>query len=612
MDREGVSDFLIAAVPLVELIAQYRGGNLGVSPPVSASDLLSAVVGCVVNDQDLAVVLFENGSRNSLEDGCECVLGVIRDDEDEESGLRAQSGRGTIRREVTIPTDIGASPALARRVTLAAILGAVFIVGVVTRIDGLASSLWLDEFGTFWVAEGSFATMLRRCWEFQGQSPLYYSLAWLSLHSFGESEIALRAPSLLLSCLTVGLLYQCARMLDGARAGLFAAALIWLSAHSIRYSVSARPYMLVLCAAAVAIAGFVRAVRSGSLHGRILWIVGGAAVAWAHYVHYPMIVGLFIAYALLPSLRVHYSIRAFVTDAALQLVLVGLCAPQIFALFTRRGTLSWIDEPSYAIFLEPLLPLIAGIAVGLSQPPRRGETGRIEAALAKALLICVLFQIGVIESASTAGINLLDSRYLVSILVPAILFVAVTLARVSTAEAIAILTAFAVLTAAPLVRMKKATGTFSGAGFENWRDAVSDLSSRIRNDTEALVFFRSGFVEDDTVPLGVPPPTTRAPLRSPGQKPFPVAVVPLNYRWLHPSREKYFDERLAPIITTASHFYVLGTTGDPGVGDYMELFARWVESRWPSRFVVVRTHYGRVELLEFRAQPVRSDGGSSG
>jgi len=476
------------------------------------------------------------------------------------------------------------------------------------RIESLGASLWLDEFGTFWVVDGSFATMLRRTWEFQGQTPLYYSLAWLSLHAFGESEIALRVPSLLLSCLTAGVLYWCGRLLNGPRAGLYAAALFWLSAASIRNSAAARPYILVLCAVSVAIAGFVWAVRSGSWHARAVWIVGGAAVAWAHYVHYPVIVGLFAAYALLPSLRLHYRTRAFVTDVALQLVLVGLCAPQILALFTRRGTLSWIDQPTYTVFLEPLLALVGGIVVGLSQPRRRGDAGRMDAALATALLICVLFHIVIIESASIVGMNLLTNRYFVSILIPAILFAAIALARGSTGEIVAILTVFALSTAAALVFTKKATGTFSGLGVENWRGAVSDLSGRIRNEPEPLVFFRSGFVEEDVIPLGTPPVTTRAPLRSPGAKPFAASVIPLNYRWLHPLREQYFDERIAPLVSTASHFFVLGAKGEPSVGNYTGHFARWVESKWPSRFAVVRTDYGGVELMEFRAQRVGSDG----
>jgi hypothetical protein len=369
--------------------------------------------------------------------------------------------------------------------------------------------------------------------------------------------------------------------------------------------------MLVLCTVAVAIVGFVWAVRSGGWHARMVWIVGGAAVAWAHYVHYPVIVGLFVAYALLPSLRLQYRTRAFITDAALQLVLVGLCTPQIIALFTRRGALSWIDEPTYAAFLGVLLPLSGGIIVGLSQPRQRGDAAAIEAALTKALLISVLFDIVMVESASIVGMNLLDSRYLVSILIPAILFVAITLARASTGEVVTILTVFVLATAGSLVVTKKLTGTFSGLGFENWRDAVSDLSGRIRNEPEPLVFFRSGFVEEDTTPFGAPPQTTRAPLRSPGQKPFATAVIPLNYRWTNPLREKYFQERIVPVVGTASHFFVLGNIHDPNVPNYVGMFAGWVESKWPSRFAVNRTDYGRVELLEFRAQRSGSDDRSS-
>jgi len=515
------------------------------------------------------------------------------------------------RREVTIQaandafTTIGPSPDLPRRFIVVAVC-AVFILGVFTRIDSLSTSLWLDEFGTLWVVEGSFTTMLHRTWEFQGQSPFYYSLAWLSVQALGESEIALRTPSLLLSCLTAVMLYVCGRRWSGPGAGLYAAALFWLPAFSVRYSVEARPYMLVLCTVAVAIAGFVCAVHSGTWRPRIVWILGGAGVAWTHYVHFPVIVGLYVAYALLPALRVQYRVRAFITDAALQLALVGLCAPQIVALFNRRAGLSWIDTPNYAVFLEPLVPLAGGIVIGLMQP-WRDDSRPIKAALANALLICVLFHIVIIESASMLGMNLLNIRYFVSILIPATLFVAVTLARVSTAAVVSILTVFALATATPLIVAKKLTGTFSGLGIQNWGDAVQDVSGRIQNEPKPLVFFRSGFVEEDNVPLGAPPPTTLAPLRSPGERPFRAPVIPLNYRWAHPFRETYFDERIAPLIDSAGHFFVLGTRIDPGGGSYMDLFAGWVNSKWPSRFTVARTDYGRVELLEFRARTAPPD-----
>jgi len=510
--------------------------------------------------------------------------------------------RGTIAAEVTIHsandslTSTHSSPPSGRHLAIAA-LCFVSLVDLFTRINWLGTSLWLDEFGTLWDVEAGFSTMVRRTWD--GQIPLYFSLVWASVHAFGESEFALRLPSLLLSCLTVAVLYWCGRILSGPRAGLYAAALFWFSASNLRYSVEARPYILVLCMVAVAIAGFVGAVQTGSWRARMMWILGGAAVAWTHYVHYPVIVGMFMAYTLLPSLRVQYPVRAFIPDAAVQLALVGLCAPRIFALYNGRAVLSWIDEPHYGVFLEPVVPLVAGIVVGLIQPWPRDDAYRTKAALGHALLICVLFHIVAIESALIVGVNLLNIRYFVSILIPATLFVAMTLARAGIVAVVSILSAFVLATAVPLIAVKHLTGTFSQIGFENWRGAVRDLSVRIRNDPEPVVFLRSGFVDQDTVPLGTPPETSLAPLRSPGETPFTKPVIHLNYRWLHPARERYFEERIAPAIVSTSHFFVLGETIDPSGSSYMTRFIHWVDSRWPARFTVTRTRYGTIELLEF-------------
>src|SRR5688572_1537907 len=111
------------------------------------------------------------------------------------------------------------------RVALYALYAAgmvVVVAGILLRLDGLTSSLWLDEFGTFWVVEGNFATMLERAWVFQGQSPLYYAFPWMSRQVFGDSELALRLPSLLFGCLSVIAVYSSARAIGGSTAGLSA------------------------------------------------------------------------------------------------------------------------------------------------------------------------------------------------------------------------------------------------------------------------------------------------------------------------------------------------------------------------------------------------------
>jgi hypothetical protein len=483
-----------------------------------------------------------------------------------------------------------------RRAIVAAAV--VFAVGVSLRLDALTASLWLDEFGTFWVVEGDFHTMLGRAWAFQGQSPLYYTLAWGSIQVFGESELALRIPSLLLGSLSLIAVYLCARAIEGPKAGLYAAGLFWLSVPSVQSAVNARPYALVFFSVAVALAGFVCAVRSGSRRGRLVWIVGGAAVAWAHYTHYPIVIGLYIAYAALPALRARYSIRRFATDGVLQLALVSLCSPQIVALIARRGTLSWIADFKYAVLLQPIWPLLIGVVICVAQLAR--DDASVARALRTALLICLAFQMAAIAGASVIGINLLSGRYLLSILIPTVVLVGATLARVTVAEAIAILVVFAVTTGAVFGRMKAGVGSFSGIGSQDWRSAVDDLRAGIGQEGNALVLFRSGFVEEDVVPLGSPPPAVFAPLRSPGRPVFPTGVVPLNFRWAHPQRDEYFAEAIAPKVDGTSAFFVIGAQSDATVGNYMNKVVEWVESRWPARYRVRRTDYGGVELIEFQ------------
>jgi hypothetical protein len=477
-------------------------------------------------------------------------------------------------------------------------VAAVFAIGMILRLDALTSSLWLDEFGTLWIVESDFLRMLERALAAYGQTPLYHTLPWLSLQVFGESELALRAPSLLLGCLSLAAVYSCARAIAGPTAGLCAVALFWLSIPGVERTVEARPYALVLLTVAVALTGFVHAVQSGTRRARVTWIVGGAAVAWTHYVHYPIVVGLYVAYTALPALRARYPIRRFAIDGLVQIALVLLGSAQVFTLIPRRVAISWIPHFNYAVLLEPIWPLLIGIGIGVAQLARRGDPS-VPWALRTALLICLAFQITAIAAAGLAGVNLLSGRYLSSILIPAVVFVATTLVRARPVSVIAILVVFTVGSGFVFARAKELRGSFSGIGYQDWRTAVDHLRTRIGRDGNGLVLFRSGYVEEDFIPLGSPPQSDFAPLRSPGRPRFPVAAVPLNFRWAHPHRDEYFAQVIAPKVEQSAGFFAIGVKGDATVGNYMTKVAEWVESRWPGKYRVRRIDYGGVELLEF-------------
>lgn len=80
--------------------------------------------------------------------------------------------------------------------------------------------------------------------------PLYYTLLHVWLLLAGDSELALRLPSVLFGALAVPLTYAMARRLFGTGAGLLAALLIVGSSQHLWYSQEARMYSLVMALSA--------------------------------------------------------------------------------------------------------------------------------------------------------------------------------------------------------------------------------------------------------------------------------------------------------------------------------------------------------------------------
>jgi hypothetical protein len=486
------------------------------------------------------------------------------------------------------------------RVWVLLVAAAIVAVGAWARLESVNASLWLDEFGTLWVIQDGFWAMCARSIEFQGQSPFYYFLAWLSVATLGEAEWVLRLPSLVAGIALVGALYWTGSLVAGRRAGLWAAGGAWLTAPAIVASVDARPYALTLLAAAVACGGFALAVRTGRPLGRALWVIGGASVAWAHYVQFPVVAGLYAGYVIWPAARRQYAVRQFVTDGCVQFALVAMCLPQVMALLHRRDALSWIDTWNPLTFVPPIAALLPTLMLGFVATRRR-EADPVGDALTRCLWLAGIGHVTAILALALAGLNLLTPRYFLAIVTPALLLCGTTLVRLRAGEAVAALLGFAILTGGGLLSTKLASGSLTGAGFDDWRGAVTELRGRVAGENSPVILYRSGFVEEDAVPLGRPTAATRAPLRSPGQPAFPAAVRPLTFRWSHPDRPEYFANAIAPVIAAAPRFFVLTARWSSSGLPYPEQLSSWIAERWPGRFAETVTKFGGVELMEYRS-----------
>ena len=475
------------------------------------------------------------------------------------------------------------------------------VAGLSLRLYGFNRSLWLDEFGTLWAIEGSFSQMWERVNAFQGQSPFYYSLAWLFIHLFGESEITLRLLSLLLGLGTVYGVYLLGNFLGGKNTGLIAASLLWVAPSMVHASADARPYALASFTAVVMFYGFARAARCGDCVGRWLFIAGGVGLFSAHYVLILVAMGVAFGYLLFPRLRSRYPVHQFALDVGLQLLLISWCVPHLIAFWTRRESLSWLGSKNYLVFFELIGPFIV-LALAQHVSGKGSLASSFQRAMFWVLALAIVFQVGSLQLLAYFGTNLLHGRYMIVIVIPAALLASMALVRLPRHLASVPLVYWLVFVVGLFIIDLKVYGSFSGAGLQDWRKAVACLDTFLRNEPGTLVLYRSGFVEEDKLIDGQTSVATLSPLRSPGQRAVSWNLIQLTYRWLNPGREAYFAQTVKPAIHNTRFFYYLSCAGcfDSVTVRYSDALIAWVEETFPGRFQSEFIQAGRgISLIRF-------------
>jgi hypothetical protein len=461
------------------------------------------------------------------------------------------------------------------------VLVVVFLAGLAIRLDGIRGSLWLDEFSTLWAVEARFADVIARVPQVMQQTPFYFSLAWASLRLFGESEVALRIPSLLAvaGCsVVIGLV---AAQLGGRKAGAWSAALFWLCYPAIWASVNARPYPLAMFFAAVAALGFVRASLIGRPRDRALWITAAAGVVWAHYIFLPFMLAFPAAYFLSPNIRMRYPIRRFLADTIVLEILLLPAIGQFLAIVASRGSLQWMHFANYLGIIGLFTPFL--LAALLPGRVRVQDATRRDLQLA--LWLSVVGQVLALEVASFLGMGVVSTPYASVIVVPLAILAGINLCRLAIADRIAPLALYTVVTAAALVGTNRLFGSPSGAGYEQWRDAVATLRPEVERSAGAPVLFRSGNAEDDQSIGEITWGATLAPLRSPGQTAPDWNIILLTYRWFNSERESYFEQSVAPRLADQPVFFLLCLLSDePGSNGYCPNVEAWIEQKWPGQF----------------------------
>lgn len=149
----------------------------------------------------------------------------------------------------TGPIDSGDDNATSHRHSLA-IACIVVAFAIWVRVPLCLESFWVDELHSAWSVWGSFGEVASRA-AIGNQTPIYYWALWVWRQAFGDSELALRASSVLMSSLACGVVAAgVARQTRVLAAGAIAGMLLAIDPHSLFFGTELRVFPAILLIAA--------------------------------------------------------------------------------------------------------------------------------------------------------------------------------------------------------------------------------------------------------------------------------------------------------------------------------------------------------------------------
>jgi len=447
----------------------------------------------------------------------------------------------------------------------------------------IGSSFWLDELGTWWVVKDGIREAISRSASIQGQSPIYYLVAWVTRHVAGPSELAMRAPSIVFAGLSAVVLYWLGkRILDAELARL--AVIVFVVWPAVAFSAAdARPYAMATLAVVAATAMFVRWLDGGSVKAGVAYVLLAASVIYIHFL-FGLVLLPHACYAFFRKREGSTPVptRELVLAGSGIVVLVAPLAYQVVALWGRRQDWNVSSTASVTWVVAVVLPAtFAGAAVlgGAVAAARGGFKFAFPTIRQSDLVLLVswlVVPLAILVGASIVSpVRLLQVRYTLVSAPAAALLVALALRSVEPPVARRIIVlVLAVLSVLELANPHHAT---------DWRTAMTIAASMADRDTVVLV--QPGFTESDQLSWFTDPERRSFLLAPVSYYPVPgrIVLLPAN---IDPSTEGFVRQQIRSALPGADRV-ILITPGSPGTVPWVNQFLgrRWVEHDIPTQEV---------------------------
>jgi mannosyltransferase len=452
-------------------------------------------------------------------------------------------------------------------------------------------SLWTDEFGTWWVAKGTFSEVGRLAWTYQGQSPLYYAIAWLAGRLGGASEFAVRLPSLLAGLAAAYCFFRLVRRLaDDAAAWLGLVAFVGLG--GIAFSVTeARPYAFGILTSVAASLALVRWLDGGGRRFGVAAVLLAVASVWFHYM-FALVLPAQIAYTYVRARRASaISTRAMVLCGVALVFGIAPLAAQVISLWDRRASLAPANVAGTADLLTAIFPsvLVGGLLLGVLLARAQGEVRTVHVPVKDHALVLLVTWL-LVPPVTLMALSLITDqmfmapRYYVSALpAAAALFglAARSLSEESVRRIVAIVTA--------ILAILVAGGSLKNG--EDWRAAAA--FERERADPGTVVLMHQALIESSRLDWFDDPKRRSYLMSASSFYDFDGELIPLPFVLDRPS-ERYLEDLVRTRLANLDRFVI--------VTNYVDVpYASWLDGRlgdegWSSQ---VTGTFGEIEVIEF-------------
>lgn len=224
--------------------------------------------------------------------------------------------------------------------------------------------LWLDETVSYWEINGGFGQIWSRT--ISGLSfPAYLYVLWVTRAILGNSEAALRLPSVIAMLAAVYVLYRIAREFFDGGTALLVCTLFCLQGDVAFAAIDARPYAFAVLATNLSIYALIRWVKEPTALHSILLGMSCAFILYFHYLYSIILMafGLWMVWVLRGQLWSRT--RQLAPAAGTFFLLIAPVLPRLRYVLERRNTYGFADRPRLVEFLWQLVPVPAGAFLGI-------------------------------------------------------------------------------------------------------------------------------------------------------------------------------------------------------------------------------------------------------